>query len=48
MKAVAPLAVTAITASAVPGARLPIRRSISLQNLFGEKAVFLLSKRDNR
>jgi len=30
------------------GQRLPIRRSISLQNLFGEKAVFLLSKRDNR
>jgi methionine biosynthesis protein MetW len=27
------------------GRRLPIRRSISLQNLFGEKAVFLLRKR---
>jgi methionine biosynthesis protein MetW len=27
------------------GQRLPIRRSISLQNLFGEKAVFLLRKR---
>ena len=27
------------------GQRLPIRRSISLQNLFGEKAVFLLHKR---
>ena len=27
------------------GQRLPIRHSISLQNLFGEKAVFLLSKR---
>ena len=27
------------------GRRLPIRRSISLQNLFGEKAVFVLRKR---
>ena len=27
------------------GQRLPIRHSISLQNLFGEKAVFLLRKR---
>lgn len=27
------------------GRRLPIRHSISLQNLFGEKAVFVLSKR---
>jgi methionine biosynthesis protein MetW len=27
------------------GRRLPIRRSISLQNLFGEKAVFLLRNR---
>jgi methionine biosynthesis protein MetW len=27
------------------GRRLPIRHSISLQNLFGEKAVFLLRKR---
>ena len=27
------------------GARLPIRRSLSLQNLFGEKAVFLLRKK---
>ena len=28
------------------GQRLPIRHSISLQNLFGEKAVFLLRKRN--
>jgi methionine biosynthesis protein MetW len=28
------------------GQRLPIRHSISLQNLFGEKAVFLLRKRE--
>jgi methionine biosynthesis protein MetW len=26
------------------GQRLPIRHSISLQNLFGEKAVFMMSK----
>ncbi len=30
------------------GQRLPIRSSISLQNLLGEKAVFLLSKHDAR
>jgi hypothetical protein len=30
------------------GQRLPIRRSLSLQNLLGEKAVFLLRKRPAR
>jgi methionine biosynthesis protein MetW len=30
------------------GQRLPIRRSLSLQNLLGEKAVFLLRKRTKR
>ena len=30
------------------GQRLPIRRSISLQNLLGEKAVFLLRKRTSK
>ncbi len=39
--------VDAVVESAVAfntsGRRLPIRRSLSLQNLFGEKAVFLLS-----
>jgi hypothetical protein len=30
------------------GQRLPIRHSISLQNLFGEKAVFLMRKRNAR
>ena len=30
------------------GQRLPIRHSISLQNLLGEKAVFLLRKREGK
>jgi hypothetical protein len=37
--------VEAAVAFNTSGRRLPIRHSISLQNLFGEKAVFLLRKR---
>jgi len=37
--------VEAAVAFNTSGRRLPIRRSISLQNLFGEKAVFVLRKR---
>jgi len=37
--------VEAAVAFNTSGRRLPIRRSISLQNLLGEKAVFLLRKR---
>jgi methionine biosynthesis protein MetW len=37
--------VEAAVAFNTSGHRLPIRRSISLQNLFGEKAVFVLRKR---
>ena len=29
----------------IAGRRLPIKKSITLQNLFGEKAVFLLTRR---
>jgi methionine biosynthesis protein MetW len=40
--------VEAAVAFNTSGRRLPIRRSISLQNLFGEKAVFLLRKQQRR
>jgi hypothetical protein len=30
------------------GKRLPIKHSIALQNLFGEKAVFLLKRRGSK